>query len=280
MFSGLLVPLLGITFLMMIAVSVLYFNQERLVFFPEKLPGNFRFDFPTPFLEANIQLRSGEKINYLVFNAESTQGTILYFHGNAGSLKDWGFVASDLVKHTGWAVCIMDFPGYGKSVGQLPKSEKVLLEMGRALRSKLLQEKPHLPMVLFGRSIGSGIATALAVEGRPIGLILESPYRSIAKLGKEIYPFLPEAFSRFDLDNEKALSTLNDLPVLIVHGSADDVIPINHSRVLSGLNAEINLVVIADAGHNNLAGFPGYWPSVQEFLSGLAWPGFDRLSHR
>lgn len=277
MLSWLLVPLFSIALLMMLAIAVFYFNQERLIFFPEKLAEDFSFHFPIPFREANIQLKSGQKINYLVFNSESNQGTILYFHGNAGSLKEWGFVASDLVKHTGWAVWIMDFPGYGKSGGRLPKTEKILLEMGRALRSKLSQEKPHSPVVLFGRSIGSGIATALAAEHHPSGLILEAPYRSIAKLGKEIYPFLPEVFSRIDLDNEKALSAIHSMPVLIIHGSKDEVIPINHSKVLSGVNAEIKLIVIPDANHNNLDSFPAYWPAVHGFLLGLALQGFDHF---
>lgn len=269
MIRGLIVVLLGISVLIMSLIAWFYFHQERLVFFPEKLAQDFSFNFAAPFREANIELNSGEKISYLVFNEKSTKGSILYFHGNAGSLRDWGFVASELAKQTGWAVWIMDYPGYGKSSGRLPKNEKVLLAMGQALYSKIAQEKPHLPMVLFGRSIGSGIATMLAVNNATTGLILESPYRSIAKLGKEIYPFLPEAFSRFDLDNENVLMNANNLPVLMLHGTADEVIPITHSEVLSRLNPQTKLVVIQNASHNNLDQFAQYWPAVQKFLSRL-----------
>ncbi len=252
-----------------IGIGLFYFNQEKVLFFPEVLPDNFKFSFPGEVRESNIKLGSGGSINYLAFNPGSTKGLVLYFHGNAGSLKDWGFAASDIAKNTGWGVWIMDFPGYGKSTGPLPKNEKVLIEMGRALRDEISREKPQLPLVLFGRSVGSGIATALAFEKRPAGLILETPYRSIAKLGHEIYPFLPEFFSRFDLDNEKLLPSVDSTPVLILHGTSDSVIPFKHGKFLSELKPQARLVIFQGGDHNNLDNFPEYWPAVASFLSGL-----------
>jgi len=252
-----------------IGIGFLYFNQEKIVFFPEVLSENYQFSFQREFRESNITLGLGQNINYLVFNPDSTKGVLLYFHGNAGSLKDWGFAASDIADKTGWAVWIMDYPGYGKSTGPLAKNEKILIEMGQALRDKIVNEKSQLPLVLFGRSVGSGIATVLASEMQPSGLILETPYRSIAKMGREIFAFLPESFSRYDLDNEKLLPSVDLASVLILHGTDDRVIPFYHGELLSELSPQARFVAIEGGGHNNLDAFSVYWPAVKNFLSAL-----------
>jgi hypothetical protein len=258
--------LIGFFILVLTGISWFYFNQEKWIFFPETLNKDFKFNFVTDFKEKNLKLKSGEIINYLIFNDGSEKGSVLYFHGNAGSLKDWGLVASEISKRTGWEVVIMDFPGYGKSTGNLPKNHRVLVEMGRALRNEILNKNSERPFILFGRSIGTGIAVALAAEKKPSGLILETPYRSFAKLGREFYPFLPESFSRFDLDNEKSMKSFESMPGLILHGTNDSVIPFEHSKVLNSLNSGFELVAIEGGDHNNLREFPTYWPSVEQFL--------------
>ena len=258
--------LIFIFILCLSAVAWFWFNQEKWIFFPDRLNQDFTFNFPTEFKEKILTLNSGENINYLTFNENSKKGMVLYFHGNAGSLKDWGFVGSELSKRTGWGVCIMDFPGFGKSKGNLPKNHRVLVEMGRAFRDEILKNNPERPLVVFGRSIGTGIAVALAADKNVTGIILETPYRSIAKLGREFYPFLPEAFSRFDLDNEKMMKSFESIPTLIIHGTNDSIIPYTHAKVLSDLNPAFELVTIEGGDHNNLREFPLYWPSVESFL--------------
>ena len=250
-------------------VAWFYLNQEKWMFFPERLAQGFAFNFPTPSKEGNLNLSSGEKINYLTFNENSSKGIVLYFHGNAGSLKDWGFVASEISHRTGWGVCIMDFPGYGKSTPNLAKNNKVLVEMGRVFREEIIKNNPERPFVLFGRSIGTGIAVALASEKNPSGVILESPYKSIAKLGREFYPFLPEAFSRFDLDNEKMMKSFQSIPTLIIHGTKDSVIPFSHAKALSSIDPAFEFVPVEGGDHNNLREFEVYWPSVEQFFKKL-----------
>ena len=260
--------LAGVLFaLTLLGLGLFYFNQEKLIFFPEHLDHDFHFAFPTRFQEANIDIGSDTSINYLVFNPDSTKGVILYFHGNAGSLKDWGWAGAEIAQRTDWAVWMMDFPGYGKSTGTLPKNEKILLSMARALRDEISKKHASLPLVLYGRSIGSAIASALAAEKPATALILETPYRSLAKLGHEIYPFLPESFSRFDLDNERGLRSVGSMPVLIVHGTSDSVIPFRHGKFLSGIAPHTRFIAVEGGDHNNLSQFPEYWPALKTFLS-------------
>lgn len=254
-----------------VGLVALYFNQEKLLFFPEKIPESYQFHFQQPFRESKLTLASGETVDYLIFNPNSKKGVILYFHGNAGSLRDWGYVANDIASKTGWSIWIMDYPGFGKNSGSLPKTEKLLIEMGRAFRNAISHENKDLPFVIFGRSLGSGIATILASEKAPDGLILETPYRSIARLGHEIYPFLPEAFSRFDLNSEKTLPKVDSkTAILILHGTQDRVIPFAHGEILSTLKLQAQFVAFQGGDHNNLSSFPSYWPTVERFFSGLS----------
>lgn len=271
--------LLGVLLLSISGIAWLFFNQEKLLFFPEVLPSDFTFNFPAPFREGSLRLNSetdsSEKnkseanLSYLIFNSESSKGTILYFHGNAGSLKDWGFAAAELAEKTGWSVWIMDYPGYGKSTGPLPKTEERLIAAGRRIRAEIEKTGSTMPLVLFGRSLGSGIAVNLAHEARPDGLILETPYRSIAKLGHELFPILPEFFSRFDLNCEILLPNLGSTPVLIFHGTEDEVIPVRHGNFLAQLMPQFRLVTIPGGKHNNLPQYSQYWSSMLDFLEGL-----------
>lgn len=259
----------ALAFIFVFAVlGIFYFNQEKVVFFPEVLPTDFQFQFSAPFKENNLKLASGGTINYLIFNQSSSKGSILYFHGNAGSLRTWGQVASEIAKNTELSVWIMDFPGYGKSSGPLPKNEKLLVEMSNAIRNEISQTMPNLPIVAFGRSVGTGVATNLAAMKLVNALILETPYKSLAKLAHEIFPFLPEFISRFDLDNERQLPLTGSMPVLILHGTSDRVIPYSHGKHLSVLK-QIQFISIQGGEHNNLSEFPEYWPAVETFMNGI-----------
>ena len=97
--------------------------QEQFIFFPEKLNRDHSYELSANDEEIFIPTFDGESINGLLFKADNAKGVILYFHGNAGSLASWQYVAIDLVP-LGYDVLIIDFRGYGKSTGEI--SEKGL----------------------------------------------------------------------------------------------------------------------------------------------------------
>lgn len=245
-----------------------YFHQEKILFFPELLEKNYRFNFPDA-KEADLGLENGRSVNYLVFNSQSTLGSILYFHGNAGSLKSWGFVAQEIAQKTGFSVWIVDYPGYGKSDGPLPKTEKILFEVSDKLLNAVVIANPLIPIIAFGRSVGCGIASHLALNSQVSALVLETPYRSLAKLGHELYPFLPEFFSRFDLDVEKDLENTFSKQILVIHGTRDEVIPFHHGKFVGEKFSNTLFIPVEGGGHNNLSEFPEYWPALTKFVSSL-----------
>lgn len=252
-----------------LASTALYFNQEKIIFFPSTLPDNYSFDLTEPDSEMFINLKNGARINLLKLHPKKTSqsnspGTIIYFHGNAGSLKGWTRTARQLSEKTGWNIWIMDYPGFGKSTGKLPKNETILNEMASTIFDHFKEENPNSSVIIFGRSLGTGIASKLALNRNVTALILETPYTSLAKLGHEIYPILPEWFSRFDLNNEKNLLELTK-PKLIIHGKLDPVIPYHHGKLLG--NAPQSVFISLDkGGHNNLSSFDKYWDELIDFV--------------
>lgn len=252
-----------------VVLGLFYFFQAHIIFHPRPLPQGHIFTFAQRFDEGFFELSSGKKINYLVFEADAPRGTLLFFQGNAGSLAGWGNIAAQLSRTHSWDVWIADYPGYGKSEGPLPSDEEELHE----LAIKLFEQAEEIsggPIVAFGRSLGTGLASYLAVEKELDGLILETPYISISKVGKDMYPFLPESLARYELENQTALENQENIPILIFHGTDDKVIPFAHAETLAQLRNTIIFSRIENGGHNNLSRFPKYQAALRMFLSNIA----------
>jgi len=244
-----------------------YFYQSHLIFYPEPLDRNRKLSFPGNFSENILALGSGESIHFLEFRSPSPKQVILYFHGNAGNLASWGELASQISERTNSDVWIMDYPGFGKSSPRLPKNEKVLLEMGRALIERIRDARPGLPLYLYGRSIGSGVASALARSEKVEGLILEAPYTSLRALAKRLYPLVPGFVLRFDLDNTRLADSPEPRELLIIHGTDDEIIPFSFGETLALRLAErTQFMTIQGGHHNDLAEFPEYWGRLQAFF--------------
>jgi len=92
----------------------LYFYQEKIIFYPEKLPDNYKFKFDGDFEEVTIRTRDSKHLNAVLFKARNPKGVIFYLHGNGGSIKDWGEVAQ-LYRSMNYDTFILDYRGYGKS---------------------------------------------------------------------------------------------------------------------------------------------------------------------
>jgi pimeloyl-ACP methyl ester carboxylesterase len=93
--------------------AVLYLNQEKLLFFPEKLDKDFKFSFSQNFEELNLKSTDGMHLNALLFKAHQAKGVIFYLHGNAGSLNSWGGVAQ-FYTDCNYDVLMVDYRSYGK----------------------------------------------------------------------------------------------------------------------------------------------------------------------
>lgn len=248
-------------------LALLFFFQHKLMFHPSRLDKNLKLNLPGSYAEDFLQLSDDVTVHYLIQKVRSPRGVILYFHGNAGCLDSWGEVAYELATKTNYDVWIVDYPGFGKSSEALPKNEKILLQMGLQLMSKIRETYPQLPLFLFGRSVGSGIAGTLARTEKIEGLILETPYTSLKDIARQYFPWVPSALVRFDLDNLRIGEAKYQFQTLIIHGTDDEVIPFQFGQNLANkLGPRCLFVAVHGGHHNDLTQSPEYWHQLVQFL--------------
>lgn len=234
-------------FLLIFIASGVYFFQEKLIFFPEALAPNYQYDFEQELEEITYQVAKNITLNALLFKAENPKGIVFYSHGNAGSLSKWGFVADAFLRNK-YDVLIYDYRGYGKSNGTI--SELNFYQDAKYIYDQLVQDYGEDQIVVYGRSIGTGIATNVASEFNPKHLILESPYYSLPDLAKNIYPFVPSFLLRYTFRNDQMIQLVK-CPITIFHGTLDEVIYFGSTLKLEKLLKDEDVIVPIVGGHHN-----------------------------
>lgn len=248
-------------------IILLYIIQTRMIFFPGKLARNYKFKTSAGSTEVFLQTGDGETING-IFRRAPGKDVILYFHGNAGDLSGWHFVAEDF-SQTDHSTLIIDYRGYGKSTGSI--SEKGFYEDAEAAYQFLLKEDFHDEnIIIYGRSIGCGVAVELARRHVVKGLVLESAFTSLTDLADEKLPFFfPSVYLRFSFNNLKKINMVRS-PVIFIHGSTDSLIPSAHCKELyKRFTGKKKLILIEGGSHNDLNAFPEYNRFVAGDLTGF-----------
>lgn len=250
--------------LYIIVCILLYLLQEKIVFFPEKLPNDFEFRFAGDFEEKFFQVDDETTIHALHFFSENPEGVIIYFHGNAGSLRDWGHVADDFVKMN-YDVLISDFRGYGKSTGGM--SENSFYEDAQLLFDFLLAKYKAEEIIIYGRSLGTGVAVDLASKNKAKQLILETPFTSFVNLAKDRFKIFPVSLLlKYRFDSASKIKSV-DYPIHIFHGTNDEVIPYAEATFLNRIIDRPDvLTTIPNGYHNNLPEYPMYWTKIKALL--------------
>ena len=242
----------------------LYFFQEKLLFFPDKLDKNHKFSFTQPFDEINIKTKGGSLLNGLLFKADSAKRLVFYLHGNAGSLDSWGDVAK---RYTDlhYNVFILDYPGYGKSEGAI-KSKTQLFDDIQIAYDKMKQQFHEDSIVVLGYSIGTGPAAHLAATNHPRLLILQAPYYSLTDMMRHTYPIIPTFLLKYKFQTNEYLKNCK-IPVAIFHGDQDEVIYYGSSLKLKAvMKAGDTLITLKGQRHNGMTDNPEYIATIQTIL--------------
>lgn len=251
---------------LVICPTMLYFLQEKLIFLPTSLPDSYEYRFSAPFKELFLNSSDGARLNALHFKHEAPRGLILYFHGNAGNLSRWGEVVQPLYEK-GYDVLIMDYRTYGKSSGNL--SEEALYNDAQLFYDHVRENFAESDILLYGRSLGTGIASWLAAENSPGKLLLESPFYSLTEVASHRFPILPvEWLIKYRLESYKYLKQAN-CPVFIFHGTEDEVVPFTSGlKLYNSFNSvERHFFEIVGGGHNDLEHYPEYWKGLEMALA-------------
>lgn len=263
--KGIIAIVTGLIVAYAIVCIGLFSLQERLMFGPDPLPANYTFNPKWGRFE-EVQLASdGATLSALHFTVPQPKGVVLYFHGNAGSLRDWGAVATTFT-HLGYDALMMDYRGYGKSSGQL-HTEADFHTDAQVAYDYLRKRYTESQIVIYGRSLGSGIASYLATHTRPRLLILETPYTSFEQIIADRMPMLPiSLLLKYPLRTDTWLDQVQ-CPIALFHGTADGVVPYAHSQQLKGLiKGPHELITVSNGNHGNLAGFAEYRANLARIL--------------
>ncbi|CAM3879642.1 MULTISPECIES: alpha/beta hydrolase [Flavobacterium] len=250
--------------LYVISCVVLYFYQEKLLFFPEKLENDYQFQFQNTFEEINTEVTDGRLLNGLLFKADTTKGLIFYLHGNAGSLANWGDVTKTYTD-LNYDVFILDYRGYGKSEGEIKSQDEIFHDnqvIYNALKKKYNEEK----ITILGYSIGTGFASKLASDNNPKHLILQAPYYSLTDLMRNTYSILPTFILRYKLETNEYLKKCK-MPITLFHGDNDEVIYYNSSVKLNeAFKKQTTLITLENQGHNGMTDNEQYKAEIKRIL--------------
>lgn len=240
--------------------------QRSFILHPKKLDKSFTYSFDFEFQEIDFPIEDGIVNAIHAFTADiNKKGAILYFHGNADNLDRWGKVSKDFTDR-GYDVLMMDYRGFGKSDGKA--TEENMYEDAEMLFDFLSSKYNSKDIIIYGRSIGSGVATKLASTHKVKALFLETPFHSIEDVVKQKYPFILLLFKlQFDFPNYSNIDAL-ETPIHIFHGTNDKVVPYKSAEKLkSFLKDSDTFLTIEGAGHKNIGSFDAYQDELSKLLN-------------
>ncbi|MCK6616793.1 MAG: alpha/beta hydrolase [Cyclobacteriaceae bacterium] len=251
--------------LTMLSVLLIFFFQDALIFQAEKLEPSFGFSFTVPFEEIYIETDDGETLNALLFSpSDSSKGLIIYFHGNSGNLKRWGEIASALTRYN-YHVLVFDYRGYGKSTGK--STEQGLYADANAVWLWAQQNLKPNKIILFGRSLGSAVASHLASKTTPDLLILETPFNNLQGAVNPVFRPLTRIFPlRYTFPTIDRLGQAT-CRKLIFHGTNDLIVSLHSALQLKKVLMPVDeFIVIEEGTHDNLSEFQLYQTKLSEAL--------------
>ncbi|MCZ4244123.1 alpha/beta hydrolase [Pedobacter punctiformis] len=250
--------------LYIVLCGLLYFFQEKLIFFPQKLHKDYKFEFAQNFEEINVKTTDGELINGLLFKSENSKGLIFYLHGNAGSLSSWGEVAKTYTD-LNYDVFIFDYKGYGKSEGNITGQNQFFKDnqiVYNLLKKRYSEDK----IIVLGYSIGTGLAAKLASTNKPKLLLLQAPYYNLTDMMKQRFSFIPTFILKYKLETNEYLKNCK-MPVVIFHGNRDEVIYYGSSLKLKDeFKPQDTLITLNGQGHNEITDNEDYKSALKNIL--------------
>lgn len=260
-----LLVLLAFFLLYATAIGAMLVRQEALLFYPVKLAADFQFSKPDV-IERQIEV-PGATLSALHFRQPEAKGLIFFLHGNAGNLDIW-LPSTGFYRRAGFDLFMIDYRGFGKSTGQI-ESEAQLHADVRAAWNSVAPEYTGKPIVIYGRSLGTGLAVKLATEVDAAQLILVSPYSSFVQLGRDHFPWVPSFATRYPMRSDEWLAQVTE-PILLIHGARDPLVNVKHSQQIKALRPDAELLILPEAGHNDVHEFPAYTEALGAKLAALA----------
>ena len=252
---------------LVLAHALVYFAQERMIFFPQPLADDVRAAVrkaQPDAREIELATADGRRLQGWFVPNGGRGAALIYFGGNAEEVSG---VALEAAKLRGISLVLFNYRGYGRSTGE--PGERALF--GDALA--VYDFTASLPgvdrgrIVAMGRSLGSGVATYLASQRPLAAVVLVTPYDSMAALARTHYPYLLAGpLLRHRFDSATRARTI-EAPMLALLAGADSVVPPARGEALArAWRGPATVVVLPAAGHNDIRFHGAYWPTIRQFL--------------
>ena len=233
-----------IIILYLLFCTALFFFQEKIILAPDKLPDSHIFRQGE---EVDIAVDNGVSLNCLWLKEPPSKGVILYLHGNKGSNRRCLHQAQNMNGH-GYDIFMPDYRGYGKSNGKIHSDKQLYADVQKVyefLKKQYAEDK----IVVVGYSLGTGMASYLAANNKPQQLVLLAPYVSMIDMKDRHAPFVPDFLLKYKLRNDQHLRQAL-CPVTLFHGTNDQVIPYESSKILQRIDPEnIKLITLEGESH-------------------------------
>ena len=271
--EGLIAAFLKVTAAVAIGLPlVVYLAQDALIFYRQPLPESRRAEVARRFpavQEVFIQATDGTKLHAGHQRAPGagpeSAPLVIYFGGNAEEVS-WMIEATGDAPGVSWL--LVSYRGYGLSGGSPGEAALVSDAIQWFDRAMTLPGADSKRIYVFGRSLGSGVAVALAAQRPVTGLVLATPYDSLAAVAKRYYWYLPVDLllkHRFD---SIALAPNMKQPLLCLIAERDEVIPAVHGeRLFDAWGGSKRKILLQEASHNSTDAHPMFWSSILEFLA-------------
>lgn len=218
----------------------LFIFQSNYVYYPNlvlTIPTEDPNRIELPFENISFKTSDGLKLSGWFIPKENARGVLVFCHGNAGNIRH-RLESIKLFNRLGLEVFIFDYRGYGESEGK--PTEKGTYQDAEAAWYYLVEDRHVDPakIIVFGRSLGGGIASWLGAKYTPGALILESTFTSLPDIAATRYWFMPiRLLIRIKYNTAERLSNIN-CPILVVHSHDDEDIPFNHGQRLYQIASE------------------------------------------
>lgn len=246
---------------------VVYVAQDSLIFFRQPVSESRRAELAQRYPAVReVFLKSGDGIRLQAWlaTAPGSAPLVLYFGGNA---EETSSMLDELHEAPGVSWLIVSYRGYGLSEGAPGEAALVSDALQWFDYAMSLPRADAKRIHVFGRSLGSGVAVALAARRPVAGVILATPYDSLAAVAKRYYWYLPvDLLLKHRFDSIAHAPGMRQ-PLLCLIAGRDEVIPPLHAeRLFEAWGGPKRKLILQDAGHNTSDSHPLFWPAVREFL--------------
>ena len=219
-----------------------------------------------------VEIHAADGVRLIAWHAPARAGqpTLLYFHGQGGSLKARTRRFERFMAE-GWGVYMMTWRGYGGSTGA-PSEVHNVADARVAYEALRKAGVGPLDIVLYGESLGTGVAVQLAASADAAGLILDAPFTSTVDVAADRYPMFPVRLAMRDTYPSSQFIKSVRMPILILHGEQDRIIPVRYGKTLFAEANEPKQLALFPSGNHTDLYYHGALDTVRAFLARIRKP--------